>query len=71
MAKRPASQTVYQRSRNVRPVDKAIFHQITGAGKSHIKRQFFGLSDADVKAIEDEVDLSLAVNLQSEGSRSA
>lgn len=63
--------TASQRSRNVRAVDKATFHQITGAGKSHIKRQFFGLSDADVKAIEDETDIALAVNLQSEGSRSA
>lgn len=64
-------QTIYQRSRNVRAVDKAVFHQITGAGKSHVKRQFFGLSEADMQAIEDETDLALAVNLQSEGSRSA
>jgi hypothetical protein len=64
--------TINQRSRNVRAIDKAIFHNITGAGKSHVLRKFFGLSPADVEAIEQETDTRLAVNLNRDaGARSA
>jgi len=64
--------TLIQRSRGVRPSEKAAFHQITGAGKSHVKREFFGLSTADEDAIERELDVRLSVNLATgEGSRSA
>ena len=36
--------TPIQRSRRVSPAAKAMFHQVTGAGKSKVKRKFFGLS---------------------------
>jgi len=42
-----AKQTLIQRSRRVPPAEKAAFHQITGAGRSHVKREFFGLSPKD------------------------
>jgi hypothetical protein len=63
-----AKKTPNQRSRDKRPSEKAMFHQITGAGKSHIKREFFGLSDADEQAIEQETGRLIDVNLQREGS---
>lgn len=64
--------TPIQRSRAVRPIDKAIFAQITGAGRSRVLRKFFGLTPRDIEAIETETDTRLAVNLnRNEGSRSA
>ena len=47
--------TLVQRSRSVPPAEKAAFHQETGAGKSKVKRQFFGLSAADEAAILERV----------------
>jgi hypothetical protein len=65
MAKRTRS----QRSRDVRPSEKAWWHDEAGAGKGRVVRPFFGLSDADERAIEQEVDLALTVNLgKSEGN---
>jgi hypothetical protein len=48
--------TLIQQSRRKSPAEKAAFHTLTGAGRSHVKRQFFGLSDADEDAIADRVD---------------
>ena len=59
--------TLIQRSRSKRPSEKAEFAQL-GAGKSHVKREFFGLTDADESAIEQEVGIAIDANLrQSEG----
>lgn len=64
--------TSIQKSRNLSPLEKATFHQVTGAGKSRIKREFFGLSPTDIAAIEQECDVRLAVHLNSDtGARSA
>jgi alpha-D-ribose 1-methylphosphonate 5-triphosphate synthase subunit PhnL len=52
MAKRP---TLIQASRNVAPSEKAAFHQVTGAGKSHVLRKFFGLSASDEAVIIDRI----------------
>lgn len=52
--------TFIQQSRAVPASEKAAFHQITGAGKSHVKREFFGLSPADEQAIVDRIDQYLA-----------
>lgn len=61
-AKRP--RTFIQRSREVSPEEKAIFHNVTGAGRSHVKRPFMDLNadDEDVltKAVEDGIDRLLA-----------
>lgn len=51
MAKRKARQTPIQLSRHVSPSQKAAFHQVTGAGKNHVLRQFFGLSESDMDAL--------------------
>ena len=46
MAKRPRT-TRNQRSRAVSPALKALFHNESGAGKSRVKRRFFGLTDRE------------------------
>lgn len=56
MAKR---QTLIQRSRRVSPAEKAAYHELTGAGRSRVKRPFFGLDDADEAAIVDRIDKGL------------
>jgi phage gpG-like protein len=40
-----------QRSRKVPAAEKAVYHQIAGAGKSRIKREFFGLTPQDMDDI--------------------
>lgn len=47
--------TLIQRSRGISPAEKAAFHQIDGAGKRHVLREFFGLTAADEQAIVDRV----------------
>lgn len=49
------SKTFIQRSRALSPAEKAAFHQIDGAGKSHVKRPFFELDSADENAIVDRI----------------
>jgi len=51
--------TLIQQSRRKSPAEKAAFHQITGAGKSRVKREFFGLTTADEDAILKRVDQAL------------
>jgi hypothetical protein len=52
--------TFRQKSLAVPPEEKAIFHEVTGAGKSHVLRRFFELSEADCTAITEQVDRGLA-----------
>lgn len=39
---------------------KAIYHQVAGAGQGRVLRKFFELSDADMDAIQDQVDLAVS-----------
>lgn len=61
--------TAIQRSRSTRPAEKAAYHQVLGAGTSQVKREFFGLTQADEEAIEREMGVALATNLDDEGTR--
>jgi len=54
------AQTFIQRSRSKAPSEKAAYHQIVGAGKSRVKREFFGLTTAD----EDLIIERFAVHLE-------
>ncbi len=70
MAKRAASGkskgtggTFIQRSRSLGAAEKATFHQIDGAGRSHVIRRFFDLADADVVAITDRLNVALEFTL--------
>jgi phage gpG-like protein len=51
MAKRSNRPTMIQDSRRKSPEEKALYHQELGAGKSHVKRPFLGLTTEDEEAI--------------------
>lgn len=50
-----ARTTLIQRSRRIPPSEKAAFHQIEGAGRRRVKREFLGLTADDERAIVDRV----------------
>lgn len=55
--------TLIQRSRRVPAVEKAVYHDVLGAGRSTVKRPFFGLSAADETALTERLDQGLQRNL--------
>lgn len=55
MAARRRGPTLIQRSRAVPAGQKALYHQVYGAGKSRVLRQFFDLNDADLRVLSGEV----------------
>jgi hypothetical protein len=55
-ATRASGGTFIQRSRSVSGADKAFWHNIAGAGRARVIREFFALSDADETWIIGEVD---------------
>ena len=59
------AKTLIQRSRAKRPSEKAAYHQITGAGKRKVKRQFFGIAPSDESIIFRTLDAALGRNLAS------
>lgn len=59
-----SKRTPIQRSRSVPPAEKALFHNVTGAGKSHVKREFFDLDASDREALTDELKRRMTRNLQ-------
>lgn len=56
MARRRRGPTMIQRSRRKSASEKAAYHQVTGAGRSRVKRPFFGLDDRTEDAIFDKVE---------------
>ncbi len=58
MARR-AGPTLVQRSRRVSPQDKAVFHQVTGAGKARTKREFLGLTEPEIAALTKRLDTGI------------
>lgn len=59
-----AGGTLIQRSRAVAGADKALFHNITGAGRSRVKRKFFGLTPEEAKTIRDRVQAHVSRQVQ-------
>jgi hypothetical protein len=52
MAKsRGSAQTLIQQSRRIGSAQKAQYHEIEGAGRSHIRRPFFELNDDDISQV--------------------
>ena len=51
-----AKQTLIQQSRRKSPAEKAAYHELTGAGRSKVKRPFFGLDRQDEDAILERVE---------------
>jgi len=52
---RASGGTFIQRSRSIPGGDKATYHHVEGAGKSRVKRKFFGLTSGDAEAIRAKV----------------
>jgi len=63
-ARRPAAVSFRQRSRNKGTEEKAIYHQVAGAGKSRVLRKFFELSDGDIEAIAKRLDAGVTLAVQ-------
>ncbi len=61
---RKGGPTYIQRSRQVSSEEKALFHNVLGAGRSHVIREFFGLSEADQTAAASLVERAILVGLQ-------
>ena len=61
---RKPGRSLIQRSRAVRPSEKALFHNVTGAGKSRVKREFFDLDASDQQALTEELKRRMTRNLQ-------
>jgi hypothetical protein len=49
------AKTLIQQSRAISSKQKAEWHELEGAGKSHVKREFFGLNRDDETAIEQRL----------------
>lgn len=56
---RPRLGTFIQRSRGKSSEEKAIYHNVTGAGRSKVIRRFLGLTDSDVEHIRRQLDEAL------------
>lgn len=63
MARRRTGPTLVQRSRSKAPGQKAVYHQVFGAGKRHVKREFFDLSDDDMAVLARELDRRIGQRL--------
>lgn len=48
--------TFIQRSRSVGAADKAHFHNVTGAGRSGVTREFFDLTDGEIATVQTAVE---------------
>ncbi len=55
MAKRRSGPTLIQQSRRKSAEEKALYHQELGAGSSHVKRPFLGLTEQDERDIVDRL----------------
>jgi hypothetical protein len=64
----PTGGTFIQRSRAVSGADKALFHNKTGAGKSQVKRKFFGLTATEKQTIAERVQRHISVQVTGGGS---
>jgi hypothetical protein len=48
----------------VPPLEKALFHHVSGAGKSKVTREFFDLNAEDLDEIASELDRRVDHNLR-------
>ena len=53
-----------QRSRNIPAEQKAIWHQVAGAGKSRVKREFFDLNARDLEALTELAERRVGQRLE-------
>lgn len=69
MARARRGPTLVQRSRAVPPGQKAVYHQVAGAGTSRITRKFFDLNADDLSVLAAELDRRLGQRLQANQAR--
>jgi hypothetical protein len=55
--------TMRQQSLKKSPEEKAVYHNVTGAGKSRVIREFFALNDRDVQQIVTLLERRLSQRL--------
>jgi hypothetical protein len=60
--------TFIQRSRATSSEEKAIYHNVTGAGKSGVIREFFGASDNDQTVMVGELEQLIQLRLNKAGA---
>lgn len=65
MAKRTGKgRTFLQRSRSVSAEQKALYHQVEGAGRSRVTRPFFGLTESEADEIQKRLEAFIDSGLQ-------
>jgi hypothetical protein len=55
MARNRSGPTMIQRSRQKASEEKALYHQVLGAGRSRVKREFLGLTAEDETKISQRL----------------
>lgn len=60
--------TFIQRSRQTSSEQKAIWHNVTGAGRSRVMRPFFELGDQDQAAIKDGIERLIQARITQAGA---
>ena len=61
---RRSGRTMIQRSRQKSSEEKALYHNVTGAGRSRVIRQFMGLTTQEEKDIETRVERHITQQLR-------
>jgi phage gpG-like protein len=59
MAKRGRGPTLIQQSRRKSAEEKALYHNVLGAGQSRVKREFLGLTEQDERDIVDRLQKAI------------
>ena len=62
--------TLIQSSRSLSAEEKAIYHNVMGAGRSRVKREFFELGTDDQQAVKDGVEKLLKARIARAGKSS-
>ena len=62
-----ARTTLIQQSRAKSPAEKALIHNVAGAGKARVTREFFDLDADDQRALTDELTRRVTHNLRTQG----
>jgi hypothetical protein len=60
--------TLIQRSRAESSEQKAIFHHVTGAGKSRVKRRFFDLTGEDQDTLKQGLERLVGDKMKRQGA---
>lgn len=68
MAKRQGGQTFISKSRQVPSEQKAIWHNVTGAGRRGVIRRFFDTNDEDANVFAQSLERLIEARLKSQGA---